>query len=215
MCSVHPPAGFHPPRHGSAGWESRLCGSREGAWSLCKWVFLPVFTAPKARSPSTAAWPGATWAPLGVLGSDCESPMPTPFPWKRVSRRPLEAATQPAPRGRQVASWRPASVHKHLAWSLANSCLPRWRLNFSQALCPDTQLTGSRWGPMAPSHLRSHGDMSTLRAPGPRSCSGGKGWPGVGCLSHRRGRGSRGVRRPTGAPPQLNPHLLGMVLLFD
>lgn len=215
MCSVHPPAGFHPPRHGSAGWESRLCGSREGAWSLCKWVFLPIFTALKARSPSTAAWPGATWAPLGVLGSDCESPMPTPFPWKRVSRRPLEAATQPAPRGRQVASWRPASVHKHLAWSLANSCLPRWRLNFSQALCPDTQLTGSRWGPMAPSHLRSHGDMSTLRAPGPRSCSGGKGWPGVGCLSHRRGRGSRGVRRPTGAPPQLNPHLLGMVLLFD
>ena len=196
-------------------WESRLCGSREGAWSLCKWVFLPIFTAPKARSPSTAAWPGATWAPLGVLGSDCESPMPTPFPWKRVSRRPLEAATQPAPRGRQAASWRPASVHKHLAWSLANSCLPRWRLNFSQALCPDTQLTGSRWGPMAPSHLRSHGDMSTLRAPGPRSCSGGKGWPGVGCLSHRRCRGSRGVRRPTGAPPQLNPHLLGMVLLFD
>ena len=72
MCSVHPPAGFHPPRHGSAGWESRLCGSREGAWSLCKWVFLPIFPAPKAGSPSTAVWPGATWAPVGVLGSDCD-----------------------------------------------------------------------------------------------------------------------------------------------
>ena len=131
MYSVHPPAGFHPPRHGSAGWESRLCGSREGAWSLCKWVFLPVFMAPKAGSPSTAVWPGAMRASVGVLGSDCESATATPFPWNRVSRRPQEAATQPASR-RQAggASWRPVSVCKHLAWSLANACLPYWKLSF-------------------------------------------------------------------------------------
>lgn len=99
MCALftHPQAFTLPDTAALAGSPGSVAHER-GAWSLCKWVFLPVFMALKAGSPSTAVWPGATWASVGVLGSDCESATATPFPWNHVSRRPQEAATQPASR---------------------------------------------------------------------------------------------------------------------